>query len=91
MTAVEVNEHMCDVALDTIFCNGYASCCSVINKDVRNVKVQGEADQELGLAEKADLCIFEVSCSSLSQWLHGSKPRALWDRPSFEQVLNFNV
>ena len=53
---------MCDVALDTIFCNGYGSCCSIINKDVRNTKIQAEADGAFGLTEKANLCIFEVRC-----------------------------
>lgn len=58
VTAVEINEHLCDVAADTFCRNGYAHCCTVINKDVRLLKV--ESDTEVGLAERANLCVFEV-------------------------------
>ena len=61
MTGVEINQHMCDVAAETISRNGFAHCCSVINKDARNLTEQSDQGSSADLAEKADLCIFEVS------------------------------
>ena len=64
---------MCNAAVDTIFCNGYGSCCSVINKDVRKVKVQAEDDGAFDLTEKANLCIFEVRCLLSNVWSNGDE------------------
>lgn len=52
---------MCDVAVESIFRNGYAPRCSIINKDVRHVKLQAEGGEDTGLTDKSHLCIFEVS------------------------------
>lgn len=64
VTAVEVNEHICDVAAEVFSRNGYAHCCMAVNKDIRSVKVDS-ATLEADLTEKADLCVFEVIPTSV--------------------------
>ena len=89
VVGAEVSQAMCDVGVQTLVMNGYASQCIMLNKDVRHMEIDAKPDcTPADIDKKADIAIFEVSAVHLVT-THNAQPHSL--KPKGRRVLACTV